>query len=169
MRRTFAVLSLALLAAACGGGDGDGARDLTTDAPDASHGVTVTGPLGEKPTVALPDGAPPAGLVTDDLVEGDGPEAHDGDSIDVHYYGVSWARQEAFDSSFGRTSFTLTLGAGQVIRGWEQGLVGMKVGGRRLLIIPPELGYGDRGAGESIPPGDTLVFVVDLLSVEDGA
>jgi peptidylprolyl isomerase len=119
-----------------------------------------------KPEVDFPDGPPPADLEVVDLTEGDGREAAAGDTAVVHYVGVAYSSGEEFDASWNRgQSFAFALGGGQVIAGWDQGVVGMKVGGRRRLVIPPHLGYGDRGAGSVIPPGETLIFVVDLLDV----
>ncbi len=121
----------------------------------------------EKPHVYVPPGeAPPAQLVIEDLVEGDGPEAVDGQEVEVHYVGVAWSTRRQFDASWDRGSpFTFPLGKGRVIKGWDQGVAGMKVGGRRKLTIPPSLGYGKAGAGGVIRGGETLVFVVDLLGV----
>ena len=120
----------------------------------------------EKPTVEIPDTPPPTELVIDDITVGDGDEAVAGRSVDVHYVGVSWSTGRQFDASWDRgSSFSFGLGGGQVIQGWDQGVAGMKVGGRRRLTIPPELGYGSRGAGGVIGPNETLVFVVDLLGV----
>jgi peptidylprolyl isomerase len=119
-----------------------------------------------KPEVAIPDGGPPAGLVTEDVVAGTGAEATPGSTVDVHYVGVSWSTQKQFDASWDRGKpFSFQLGAGRVIRGWDEGVEGMRVGGRRRLVIPPDLGYGSRGAGGAIGPNETLVFVVDLLAV----
>lgn len=119
-----------------------------------------------KPSVTIPDSAPPAGLTIDDLEVGNGDEATAGQTVDVHYVGVSWSTGKEFDSSWDRGDvFSFGLGAGQVISGWDQGVAGMKVGGRRRLTIPPEMGYGARGAGGVIGPNETLVFVVDLLGV----
>jgi peptidylprolyl isomerase len=119
-----------------------------------------------KPEVTIPDEAPPAELVVEDLTVGDGAEATAGTRVDVHYVGVSWSTGRQFDASWDRgQTFGFGLGAGQVISGWDQGVQGMRVGGRRRLTIPPHLGYGDRGAGGVIAPGETLVFVVDLLGV----
>jgi peptidylprolyl isomerase len=119
-----------------------------------------------KPEVTIPDQAPPAELVVEDLTVGDGAEATAGTRVDVHYVGVSWSTGRQFDASWDRgQTFGFGLGAGQVISGWDQGVQGMRVGGRRRLTIPPHLGYGDRGAGGVIAPGETLVFVVDLLDV----
>ncbi|MGH9154430.1 MAG: FKBP-type peptidyl-prolyl cis-trans isomerase [Acidimicrobiales bacterium] len=119
-----------------------------------------------KPDVTVAGGEPPAGLLIEDIEVGTGPEATAGVNVDVHYVGVSWSDGRQFDASWDRRStFSFRLGGGQVIDGWDQGVAGMKVGGRRRLTIPPELGYGSRGAGGVIKPGETLVFVVDLLGV----
>ncbi len=121
----------------------------------------------EKPHVYVPPGEmPPIKLLTEDVVEGDGAEATPGVTVDVHYVGVSWKTRKQFDASWDRGSpLTFELGAGRVIRGWEEGVEGMKVGGRRRLVIPPQLAYGKQGAGGVIGPNETLVFVVDLLAV----
>jgi peptidylprolyl isomerase len=121
----------------------------------------------EKPDVQIPPNEdPPAELVAEDLVEGTGDEAVPGRTVDVHYVGVAWSTKRQFDASWDRPgSFSFPLGAGRVIAGWDQGVAGMRVGGRRRLIIPPHLGYGDRGAGSAIAPGETLIFVVDLIDV----
>jgi peptidylprolyl isomerase len=120
----------------------------------------------EKPEVDFPGGEPPADLEIKDIVEGDGPEAKAGAMVSVHYVGVSFSTGEEFDSSWNRgTPLQFQLGAGQVIAGWDQGVQGMKVGGRRQLIIPAHLAYGDRGAGGKIAPGETLIFVCDLVAV----
>ncbi len=117
-----------------------------------------------KPEVEIPDDQPPPELVIDDLVVGDGDEARPGQQVSVHYVGVAWSSKAQFDASWDRGQpFVFGLGAGQVITGWDQGVAGMRVGGRRRLTIPPHLGYGDRGAGGTIQGGETLVFVVDLL------
>ena len=120
-----------------------------------------------KPDVTVPGGPPPGkALGVEDLEVGDGDEATPGKRVEVHYVGVSWATGKQFDASWDRNeSFTFKLGAGQVIPGWDQGVAGMKVGGRRRLTIPPALAYGSRGAGGVIGPDETLVFVVDLLGV----
>ena len=119
-----------------------------------------------KPEVTIPDTPPPADLVIEDLVVGDGPEATPGQPVEVHYVGVAWSTGREFDASWDRGgSFGFRLGAGQVITGWDEGVAGMKLGGRRRLTIPPAKGYGAAGAGGVIGPNETLVFVVDLLGV----
>lgn len=108
----------------------------------------------------------PEGLIAEDLRDGDGAEAGAGSTVSVHYVGVAHSTGEEFDASYNRgTPLQFQLGVGQVIQGWDSGVQGMKVGGRRRLVIPPHLGYGDRGAGGVIKPGETLIFVVDLLKV----
>jgi peptidylprolyl isomerase len=120
----------------------------------------------DKPEIEFFDPEPPADLVVTDVTEGDGAEAGSGQTVSVHYVGVAHSTGEEFDASYNRgTPLGFRLGAGQVISGWDQGVQGMKVGGRRQLVIPPHLGYGDRGAGGVIKPGETLIFVVDLLDV----
>lgn len=120
----------------------------------------------DKPEVTIPEGAPPAALAKEDLVVGTGTEATSGRIVEVHYVGVAWSTKKQFDASWDRgRPFDFPLGAGRVIRGWDDGVAGMRVGGRRRLVIPPDLGYGARGAGGAIGPNETLVFVVDLLAV----
>jgi peptidylprolyl isomerase len=120
----------------------------------------------QKPEVDPHDGPAPADLLVTDLATGDGEEAVPGRRVAVHYVGVAHSTGEEFDASWNRGQpLQFALGAGQVISGWDSGVAGMKVGGRRRLVIPPHLGYGDRGAGGVIKPGETLIFVVDLLGV----
>ena len=119
-----------------------------------------------KPEVDPHDGPAPADLLIEDISVGDGAEATAGQFVSVHYVGVSHSTGEQFDASWDRgEAFQFPLGAGRVIAGWDQGVQGMKVGGRRKLVIPPHLGYGARGAGAAIKPNETLIFVVDLLGV----
>ena len=120
-----------------------------------------------KPIVTLPDDEPSGQqLRVEDLIEGDGDEAASGHIVEVHYVGVSWNTRNEFDASWNRgDTFKFKLGAGQVINGWDQGVQGMKIGGRRQLTIPPALGYGARGAGGVIGPNEHLVFVVDLIAL----
>ena len=119
-----------------------------------------------KPEVTIPSESAPTELIIDDIIVGSGEEATPGRNVSVHYVGVAWSDGNQFDASWDRDeSFDFRLGAGQVITGWDNGVAGMKVGGRRRLTIPPELGYGSQGAGGVIKGGETLVFVVDLLNV----
>jgi peptidylprolyl isomerase len=121
----------------------------------------------EKPEIDFPDGPPPSDLEVTDITEGDGDEATAGRTVSVHYVGVAHSTGEEFDASYNRGApLDFRLGVGQVISGWDQGVQGMKVGGRRRLVIPPHLAYGDRGAGGVIQPGETLIFVCDLVSVD---
>ncbi|MEA2268042.1 MAG: hypothetical protein QOD55_2837 [Solirubrobacteraceae bacterium] len=123
--------------------------------------------MNEKPQVDVPSDQPPSyQLELEDIVEGDGEEAAAGRVVEVHYVGVSWNNGKQFDASWDRgDTFKFTLGKGQVIPGWDQGVEGMKVGGRRRITIPPNLAYGKRGAAGVIGPDETLVFVVDLVGV----
>ena len=117
-----------------------------------------------KPEVTIPQGDAPTELLIEDLIVGDGHEAAPGMAVDVHYVGVSWSTGKQFDSSWDRNdTFQFRLGARQVITGWDEGVAGMRLGGRRRLTIPPAKGYGSSGAGGVIKPNETLVFVVDLL------
>jgi peptidylprolyl isomerase len=126
----------------------------------------TSGPLATEPKVTPPTGPAPTKLETKDLIVGTGPEAKPGQSVTVNYVGVLYTGGKEFDASWKRNEpFTFVLGKGQVIAGWDQGVAGMKVGGRRELIIPGPLGYGAKGSPPSIPPNSALVFVVDLLGV----
>ena len=119
-----------------------------------------------KPDITIPDDAPPSDLVVEDLEVGDGSEAVSGRPVEVHYVGVAWSNGTQFDASWDRgDTFSFNLGAGQVISGWDEGVAGMKVGGRRMITIPPDMAYGKRGAGGVIGPDETLIFVVDLVGV----
>jgi peptidylprolyl isomerase len=119
-----------------------------------------------KPEIDFPDGPAPAELQIHDISVGNGAEARPGSQVSVHYVGVAYSTGEEFDASYNRGDpLSFRLGAGRVIPGWDTGVAGMKVGGRRQLTIPPHLAYGDRGAGGVIKPGETLIFVVDLLDV----
>jgi peptidylprolyl isomerase len=119
----------------------------------------------EKPEIDFPGGDPPAELEITDIWEGDGAVAKAGDTVRVHYVGVAYSTGEEFDASWNRGDpLEFRLGVGQVIAGWDTGVQGMRVGGRRQLVIPPDQAYGDRGAGRSIAPGETLIFVCDLVS-----
>jgi peptidylprolyl isomerase len=120
----------------------------------------------DKPEIEIPDQPPSYQLELEDIEVGDGDEAEAGKVVEVHYVGVSWQNRRQFDASWDRgDTFKFKLGKGEVIPGWDRGVAGMKVGGRRRITIPPDLAYGQRGAGGVIGPGETLVFVVDLVSV----
>lgn len=121
--------------------------------------------MSEKPEIDFPEGPAPTELVIEDLWEGEGAEATAGSVVAVDYVGVAYSTGEEFDASYGRGPIQFPLGGGRVIAGWDQGIQGMKVGGRRKLIIPAALAYGDRGAGGVIAPGETLIFVCDLVAV----
>lgn len=156
------VTCLALLVSGCGSDDSttsSSSAEETTAAAEAPAKKT-------KPQVKKQQGAPPKELVTNDLEEGTGAEAKAGDEVTVQYVGVNYKSGKEFDASWDRGEpFTFALGSGMVIPGWEEGIEGMKVGGRRELIIPPELGYGAAGSPPAIPPNETLVFVVDLEAI----
>jgi peptidylprolyl isomerase len=142
-------------------------KSSSTGSTGATGTATPTsGPLSKEPTVTPPKGTPPTTLVTKDLIVGTGPEAKPGQSVTVNYVGALYSNGNVFDASWKRHEpFVFSLGKHQVIAGWDQGIAGMKVGGRRELIIPPALGYASRGVPPTIPPNATLVFVVDLLAV----
>ena len=132
---------------------------------NAFEPLQISDDMGTKPDVPAPTGTPPSELATDDVVVGEGAAAKPGDHVTVHYVGVSFSNGKQFDSSWDRGApFDFPLGAGRVIQGWDFGVTGMREGGRRTLVIPPELGYGARGMGP-IAPNETLVFVVDLVKV----
>jgi len=153
-------ICVALAVAGCGGGGSSSSESTGSEA-------TTTESTATKPKVTVPDGAPPKKLEEKELVEGTGPEAKSGDEVTVQYVGVNYKTGKEFDASWDRGEpFSFTLGAGEVIPGWDQGVAGMKVGGRRELIIPPELGYGSAGSPPAIPPNETLIFVVDLLAAK---
>ncbi len=119
-----------------------------------------------RPEIDFPGDTPPKELVVEDLIPGSGKAVQPGDQVSCHYVGVAWSTGAEFDASWNRgTPLPFTVGVGQVIQGWDQGLIGMKPGGRRRLEIPPHLAYGDAGAGTDIGPGETLIFVVDLVDV----
>jgi peptidylprolyl isomerase len=144
------------------GGEGATQQDQTqTTPPEDALKDTATRPVIPKPT-----GAPPRKLVKQDIVKGKGPAAKPGDTVTVNYVGVNFSNGEEFDSSWDSgAAFPVQLGAGMVIEGWDKGLVGIREGGRRMLTIPPEMGYGAEGYPPDIPPNETLVFVVDAVSI----
>ncbi len=156
-------LCAALVVAGCGDDDdsSSGASEVTATAPAESSAEKT------KPKVVVPKGAPPKELEVKELEVGSGPEAKAGDEVLVQYVGVNYKNGKEFDSSWSRNEpFSFNLGAGEVIAGWDQGVEGMKVGGRRELVIPPQLAYGEAGAPPAIGPNETLVFVIDLLEVK---
>ena len=159
-RVPWLLAALLLLAVACQPSSANTGAGAAAPSPDED--------LGAKPVVEVPtDEAPPSELVIEDLVPGEGPQATDGDTVTVHYVGVAWSTGKEFDSSWAREPYRFTIGRGQVIPGWDRGIAGMHVGGRRRLVIPPGLAYGERGAPPAIGPGETLVFVVDLLAIDE--
>jgi peptidylprolyl isomerase len=185
MRKPTRLIALLALAAAgvagCGGSSKAPGIEAApsggaTQAPITAVSTTSTtttvatpkppSPLSKKPVVTVPKGPAPTKLVVKDLIVGTGTQAKAGDTVTVNYVGVLYKGGKEFDSSWSRNqTFTTPLTNGSVITGWVQGIPGMKVGGRRELIIPPNLAYGKTGSGSAIPPNSTLVFVVDLLSV----
>lgn len=162
--RALIAVALSLSLAACGSDDG-------ADSPGSSSSAAageVTADLSEKPEVPASDEPAPDELVIDDVVEGDGAEAVEGSTADVKYVGAFYETGEEFDSSWSRSAdetIQVPLGAGRVIPGFEQGIEGMKVGGRRTITIPSDLGYGPEGSPPVIPGDATLVFVMDLVEV----
>ena len=185
MRKIVTSLTALLLAtavAACGSSAQD-SRDSGSSPPPAGETTTeaqtapepskapedgeISKDLEEKPEIPKPGGSPPTALRIDDIVKGDGKAAKKGDSVSVQYVGVAFSTGEEFDASWDRGEpFEFTLGNGDVIAGWDEGVVGMKEGGRRQLTIPAELAYGAQGSPPAIGPNETLVFVIDLEKVE---
>jgi peptidylprolyl isomerase len=169
----LACLLFALFAASCGDDEKEApapAQETATATPEPEGTVDVAAiakDLDKKPKIVQPSGTPPAELQTTDIVKGKGKAAKSGDKVSVQYVGNSWSTGTQFDASWDRGTepFTFPLGAGQVIPGWDEGVAGMKVGGRRLLVIPPDLAYGDQSPSPEIAPNETLVFVVDLKKV----
>lgn len=171
----IATVGAGFLIAGCGGSSGGSStltigneskadNSLITAGQAAPANTPTTGPLSEEPKIPHGVGSsPPTHLVTQDVIKGTGAEAKTGSKVEVNYVGGLWKTGKVFDASWKRKEpFTFTIGGGQVIKGWDQGVSGMKVGGRRLLVIPPELGYGKTGSS-SIPPNSTLTFIIDLL------
>lgn len=166
------VLGVMILISTVGGDDG-GKTDVTSGKSNTSNTSSTssttgkaTTPTSAKPAVDVPEGPAPTSLETKDLKVGDGPEAKAGDTVEMNYVGVTYADGKQFDSSWDRgETFSFTIGQGDVIKGWDEGVPGMKVGGRRQLVIPGDLAYGDKDDGSGRPFG-TLVFVVDLVAVK---
>jgi len=173
LRRYSPLLLAALLLAGCS----SSSATTTTTAPSSSTTVPTTigtipaadrspaGTAGSEPTVVVPAGTPPTELQVADLITGTGPAAKAGDSVTVQYVLATYSSGKTIQSSWTSQPFTFTLGEGQVIPGWDKGVAGMQVGGRRELIIPPSLGYGSQSPGAGISANDTLVFVVDLVKI----
>lgn len=176
-----ALVAVVSLAAGCGSGtpsQGLGSQGTTsTSTSTSAAGAAGTsgaagiewspaGTFGTKPSVVVPTGSPPAQLETHDLIVGSGATAKAGDTVSVQYVGYSWTTGKQFDASWDRGQpFDFALGEHQVITGWDEGVAGMKVGGRRELVIPPSLGYGASSPGPGITANDTLIFVVDLVKI----
>ena len=161
--RKFLVVAIsAMLLSAC---TTDGGVDpMVNSAANSSTNPAVTGSKGAKPTISAPVGNPPAALTKTDIFEGDGKEAVANSTLEVHYTLMAWSTGVLVESSWD-SGQTATFPLSGVIAGWQQGIPGMKEGGRRLLVIPPDLGYGAQGAGGAIGSNETLIFVVDLISV----
>ena len=171
-----ALTALALALAACGDDDDDGGGESAgTNASPAQteeaaapeeKAAEISTNLEAKPEIGKPTGDPPTKLVKEDIVVGKGPAAKEGDTVTVHYVGVNFSTGDEFDASWDRGEPTqFPLAQGSLIDGWVHGMKGMKVGGRRKLIIPPELGYGAQGSPPAIPPNETLIFVIDLKKI----
>lgn len=176
-------VALAIAVAGCGGGsdsstgssessasaEAGGSSAKSGESPEESgEGVPKASPNAKKtkPTVTVPKGISPKKFATKEIEEGTGTEAKAGDKVTVQYVGVGYDSEKEFDSSWSRNEpFTFTLGAGEVIKGWDVGVEGMKVGGRRELLIPGNLAYGPEGRPPEIGPNETLIFVIDLLAV----
>jgi peptidylprolyl isomerase len=173
MRPLLLLLALiaALAPAACGDDDSDagdtsGTQTATAEEPSPSAQREALKDTSTKPVIPKPAGSPPRRLVKEDIVKGRGKPVEPGDAILLHYVGVTFSTNQEIDSSWDRDEpFVLQLGVSPVIEGWTRGLVGMRKGGRRMLTVPPELAYGPEGDPPTIPPNETLVFVLDALDV----
>ena len=175
---SLVVLTAATLGlAGCGSSSSSSTTTTAASTATTSSGATTiatipvqdrspAGTFGTEPTVTVPPGAPPTQLESTDLITGTGPAAKAGDTVTVQYVLATYSSGKVIQASWTSQPFSFTLGEGQVIPGWDQGVVGMKVGGRRELIIPPKLGYGAQSPGAGISDNDTLVFVVDLLKIK---
>jgi peptidylprolyl isomerase len=164
------LMTLVAVAAFAVAGCGSQKQDSGGGGGQAVQGVVLppsASDLNVKPVIPKPQGNPPGTLQVRDVVQGTGKAAEAGDALSVQYVGVSWSTGQQFDSSWdrGKQPFKFKLGAGMVIPGWDQGLIGMKQGGRRELVIPPNLAYGPQGQPPSIAPNETLIFVIDLQKV----
>jgi peptidylprolyl isomerase len=159
-------MAAALLGFAGCGDDDDSSDSGSDNGAETETTASESVDTSKKPKIEVPEGQAPAGLQIKDIVEGDGATAKVGDTVNMDYVGVAYSTGEEFDASWNTGQpFTFTLGQGSVIPGWEQGIPGMKVGGRRELVIPPDLAYGEQGSPPAIGPNETLIFVVDLRSI----
>jgi peptidylprolyl isomerase len=159
-------LVLALVVAGCGSDDSSTTGGSTSGDSAGGEANSASTDLSKKPKITVPDGPPPKELVENEIVEGDGEEVINGSKVTVQYVGAGYKTGEEFDASWDRGEpFTFAIGDREVIEGWDQGLRGMKEGGRRELIIPPDLAYGATGAPPAIAPNETLIFIVDLEKV----
>jgi peptidylprolyl isomerase len=164
---TVLLMCLALVAAGCGDDDSSPTSADTRSSDSISVQSGAEAANRTKPKVFVPEGSPPQSLVEEDVIEGSGPAAKAGDEVTVNYVGVGFDTGKEFDASWNRNEpFSFTLGASEVIPGWEQGVEGMRVGGRRKLVIPANLAYGETGSPPVIGPNETLEFVIDLLEVK---
>lgn len=164
MRKLLLAAAVLMVASACGS---DEPAVQVRDTPPAAGGcaATATANKGAKPTITIPNCAPPKTLQKVDVIAGTGAELKPGQTAKIHYAGLSWSTKKQFDASWERGEPYETQIPGELIEGWNEGVPGMKVGGRRLLTIPPEKGYGASGRGADIKPNETLVFAIDLVSV----
>ena len=157
----FAVVVVVVIVSGVGG------KDSTSIGPDCGDDSSISTDTSTAPEIEAPDDPAPTDLECTDIVVGDGATAEQGDQLTLQYVGANYEDGKVFDSSWKNGQpLPVTLGAGGVIPGFDQGLEGMKVGGRRELILPPDLGYGSQGSPPTIKPNETLIFVVDLLSVD---
>jgi peptidylprolyl isomerase len=171
--RTWTIVALAassLGLAACGSSSSSSTTTSAASSTPSTYATvadpSVAGTIGTQPTITVPPGTPPTQLEVKDLIVGTGPAAKAGDTVSVQYVGVAYSSKQIFDSSWSHGQpFQFVLGKGTVIPGWDEGVVGMQVGGRRELIIPPNLAYGAQSPGSGIAANDTLVFIVDLVKI----
>jgi len=171
--RTLSVAVLAVSILGLAGCSSSSSSSTTTTSGSSTATFTTVpaqdrspaGSFGTEPSVTVPTGAPPTQLEVSDLIVGTGPTAQAGDTVTVQYVLATYSSDKVIQASWTSQPFTFQLGEGNVIKGWDEGVVGMKAGGRRELIIPPTLGYGASSPGAGIAPNDTLVFMVDLLKI----